>query len=157
MSAESGTGDGLTGPPDGSARLSVVDYVVFVMVLVISASIGIYHACTGGKQKTTQEFFVADRKMPFVPVGFSLLASWMSAIALLGTPSEVYVYGTMFWYIGGSYIFMSIITANVFIPTFYNLRLTSVYEVIFQAFIYLLNVKVQSYSSVVIQHQMDAS
>nr|XP_054752022.1 sodium-dependent multivitamin transporter-like [Lytechinus pictus] len=129
MTTASGTGDGFTGAGNGgAARLSVVDYVVFVMVLVISAAIGIYHACTGGKQRTTQEFFVADRKMQFVPVGFSLLASWMSAIALLGTPSEVYVYGTMFWYIGGSYIFMSIITANVFIPTFYNLRLTSVYE-----------------------------
>ncbi|XP_071507339.1 sodium-coupled monocarboxylate transporter 1-like [Diadema antillarum] len=119
---------GYNGQPSGPATFSAVDYVVFVLVLLVSASIGIYYACTGGKQKTTQEFFVADRKMPSVPVGFSLLASWMSAIALLGTPSEVYVYGTMFWYIGGSYILMSLLVANIYIPTFYKLRLTSVYE-----------------------------
>ena len=129
MSSSDDAGDGYTGQPGAPATLSPVDYVVFVLVLVMSASIGVYYACTGGKQKTTQEFFVADRKMPSVPVGFSLLASWMSAIALLGTPSEAYVYGTMFWYIGGSYILMSLLTANIYIPTFYKLRLTSVYEV----------------------------
>ncbi len=30
----------------------------------------------------------------------SLLASFMSAITLLGTPSEIYVYGTQYWIIG---------------------------------------------------------
>ena len=129
MSSATDTSEDYTGQSGEPATLSPVDYVVFVLVLAISASIGIYYACTGGKQKTTQEFFVADRKMPSVPVGFSLLASWMSAIALLGTPSEAYVYGTMFWYIGGSYILMTLLTANIFIPTFYKLRLTSVYEV----------------------------
>ena len=108
---------------------SIVDYVVFSLVLAVSICIGLYHAFTGGKQQTTQEIFVADRKMNSVPVGFSLLASWISAIALLGTPAEVYNYGTMFWYICGSYIFMTLISAHLFIPTFYRLRITSVYQV----------------------------
>jgi len=63
---------------------SVWDYVVFGGVLAISASIGIYYGCTGGKQKTTSEFLMADRKMHLLPVTLSLLASFMSAITLLG-------------------------------------------------------------------------
>ncbi|XP_038076692.1 sodium-coupled monocarboxylate transporter 1-like [Patiria miniata] len=111
-----------------SGVFSVVDYVVFAVILIVSAAIGLYHACTGGHQRTTQEFFVGDRQMKFVPVGFSLLASWMSAVALLGTPSECYSYGTMFWLISGSYIFVTLIAAHLYIPVFYRLRLTSVYE-----------------------------
>jgi hypothetical protein len=30
----------------------------------------------------------------------SLLASFMSAITILGTPAEIYVYGTQYWIIG---------------------------------------------------------
>ena len=112
-----------------AGMFSPVDYVVFGLILLISATIGLYHACSGGRQRTTQEFFVADRQMRFVPVGFSLLASWMSAVAMLGTPSECYSYGTMFWLISGSYILVTLIAAHLYIPVFYRLRLTSVYEV----------------------------
>lgn len=34
--------------------LGIVDYIVFGIMLIISASIGIYYRFTGGKQKTTQ-------------------------------------------------------------------------------------------------------
>ena len=57
---------------------SVWDYVVFSLVLLLSAAIGIFYGCTGGKQKTTKEFLMADRKMNFLPVALSLLASFMS-------------------------------------------------------------------------------
>lgn len=35
----------------------IVDYIVFGIMLVMSASIGIYYRFTGGKQKTTQVIF----------------------------------------------------------------------------------------------------
>ena len=34
----------------------------------------------------------------------SLLASFMSAITILGTPAEIYIYGTQYWIIGKSRI-----------------------------------------------------
>ncbi|XP_077993904.1 sodium-coupled monocarboxylate transporter 1-like [Glandiceps talaboti] len=111
-----------------AATFSAADYVVFSLVLVLSACIGLYHAFTGGRQKTTSEFLMADRKMRFLPVGLSLLASFMSAIALLGTPAEIYSFGTMFWMIGISYFIMVPICAHLFLPVFYRLGVTSVYE-----------------------------
>ena len=39
------------------------DYLVFAGMLVVSAVIGVYYACIGGKQSTTNEFLMAGRNM----------------------------------------------------------------------------------------------
>ena len=105
------------------------DYVVLTLILLISASIGIYYGCTGGKQKTTGEFLMADRQMTVLPVTLSLLASFMSAIMLLGTPAEIYTFGTQYCTILSGYLIMIPVTAHLFLPIFFKLRLTSVFEV----------------------------
>lgn len=53
------------------------DYVVLTTILVISAGIGFYYACTGGKQQTTQEYLLADKNMHWFPVASSLLSRWV--------------------------------------------------------------------------------
>ncbi|XP_033107426.1 sodium-coupled monocarboxylate transporter 2-like isoform X2 [Anneissia japonica] len=115
------------------ASFTIIDYVVFALVLVISAAIGIYYGFKDGGQQTTQKFLMADRSMRFFAVGFSLLASWMSAIALLGTPAECYLFGTEFWVVILSYPLMTMLTAHCYIPVFYRLKLTSVYEVMYMS------------------------
>ncbi|XP_014675985.1 PREDICTED: sodium-coupled monocarboxylate transporter 1-like [Priapulus caudatus] len=107
---------------------SIADYVVFGLTLAVSACIGLYYGCTGGKQRTTSEFLMADRNMAWAPVTMSLLASFMSAITLLGTPAEVYTYGTHYWMIVLSYFIVIPVSAHCFIPIFFRLRLTSTYE-----------------------------
>jgi sodium-coupled monocarboxylate transporter 8/12 len=109
-------------------HLGAWDYVVFAAVLAISAGIGVWFGCTGGKQKTTREFLMADRQMNVVPVALSMLASFMSAITLLGTPSEIYVYGTEYWIIWIGYALLIPLAAHVFVPIFFRLKLTSVFE-----------------------------
>ena len=114
---------------DLNTHLSTADYVVFALVLLISAGIGVYYGCTGGKQRTTAEFLMGNRQMHVVPVAMSLLASFMSAITLLGTPAEIYMYGAEYWFIWIGYCLMIPIATHVFIPVFYRLRITSVFEV----------------------------
>jgi sodium-coupled monocarboxylate transporter 8/12 len=59
------------------------------------------------------------------------MVSFLSAITLLGTPSEVYMYGTMYCYQAISWTIASTITALVFMPKFRELNCTSAYEVFF--------------------------
>ncbi|XP_070591072.1 sodium-dependent multivitamin transporter [Erythrolamprus reginae] len=109
-------------------KFTVADYTIFVLLLVFSAGIGLYYALSGGKQRTVQEFLLANRSMTFLPLAFSLLATFQSAVAILGVPSEIYRFGTEYWFLGCSYFLGLLIPAHVFIPIFYRLRLTSTYE-----------------------------
>lgn len=72
---------------------------------------------------------MADRSMSCLPVSLSLLATFQSAVAILGAPSEVYTFGTQYWFLGCSYFLGLLIPAHVFIPVFYRLGLSSAYEV----------------------------
>lgn len=110
-------------------HFTVWDYTVFIMLLAVSAGIGVYHACTGGKQSTTKEFLLADRNMNALPVAMSLVASFISAITYLGTPVENYLHGSMFWLFGFAYIVVGILTIRLFMPVFFNMNITSAYEV----------------------------
>lgn len=110
------------------ATFGAADYAVFTVMLLVSSLIGIYYRFTGDRQRTAREYLVANRNMSVVPVAFSLMASFMSAVTLLGVPSENYFYGTQFVVINIAYIFGTPIAAYVFLPVFYNLQVVSVYE-----------------------------
>ncbi|KAF4528620.1 hypothetical protein B566_EDAN009224 [Ephemera danica] len=75
-----------------------------------------------------QEYLMADRNMSIIPVGFSLMASFMSAITLLGVSMENYSFGTQFVIINVSYGIGTPIAAYGFLPVFYKLQATSAYE-----------------------------
>lgn len=66
--------------------------------------------------------------MHVLPVAFSLMASFMSAITLLGVSAEIYFHGIQFILINISYIIGTPIAAFIFLPVFYKLKVTSVYE-----------------------------
>lgn len=112
-----------------TSAFSLVDYVVFALLLVLSLAIGLYHAFRGWGQHTVGQLLMADRKMGCLPVALSLLATFQSAVAILGVPSEIYRFGTQYWFLGCCYFLGLVIPAHVFIPVFYRLHLTSAYEV----------------------------
>uniref|UniRef100_A0A8C8G1S3 Solute carrier family 5 member 6 n=1 Tax=Oncorhynchus tshawytscha TaxID=74940 RepID=A0A8C8G1S3_ONCTS len=117
-----------TTPLLGVMHFTTIDYVIFALLLVASMGIGLYYALSGGRQRTTQEFLLADRSMSCLPVSLSLIATFQSAVAIVGVPAEIYTHGTQYWFIGCAYILGLLIPAHVFIPVFYRLHLTSAYQ-----------------------------
>ncbi|NXC78920.1 SC5A6 protein, partial [Anhinga anhinga] len=109
-------------------EFTVIDYSIFVLLLVLSSAIGLFYALSGDRQRTVQEFLLANRNMGFLPVALSLLATFQSAVAILGVPAEIYHFGTEYWFLGCSYFLGLLIPAHIFIPIFYRLRITSTYE-----------------------------
>ncbi|KAI1292154.1 Sodium-coupled monocarboxylate transporter 1 [Halotydeus destructor] len=105
-----------------------VDYGVFLLLLVVSGAIGAYYAIWG-KQKTAADFLLGNRSLGVFPVALSLFSSFVSAIALLGFPAEVYQYGLQVWAGVLTLPIVMFVTSYFFIPVFYELGLTSSYEV----------------------------
>ncbi|XP_041668692.1 solute carrier family 5 member 6 [Cheilinus undulatus] len=114
--------------PSNQKHFTLVDYGIFGLLLAASMAIGLYHGFTGGRQRTTQEFLMADRSMRCLPVSLSLIASFQSAVAIIGVPAEIYTHGTQYWFLGCAYILGLLIPAHVFIPVLYRLRLSSAYQ-----------------------------
>ncbi|XP_040059071.2 sodium-coupled monocarboxylate transporter 1 [Gasterosteus aculeatus] len=110
------------------ATFSVWDYVVFAGIILAAAGIGLFQAIRGRKETSSAEFLLGGRQMTAVPVAMSLTASFMSGITVIGTPTEAYRFGSAFWLFGFSYAIMSAVTAEIFVPLFYRLGITSAYE-----------------------------
>uniref|UniRef100_A0A3Q2X8G6 Solute carrier family 5 member 8, like n=1 Tax=Hippocampus comes TaxID=109280 RepID=A0A3Q2X8G6_HIPCM len=113
------------------ATFSVWDYVVFAGTIVGAAGVGLFQAFRGRKENSSAEFFLGGRQMSAVPVAMSLTASFMSGVTVIGTPAEAYLYGTSFWLFGIGYVIMSLVTAEIFVPLFYRLGITSAYEILY--------------------------
>ncbi|XP_023176123.2 sodium-coupled monocarboxylate transporter 1 isoform X4 [Drosophila hydei] len=134
-------------------HFGIVDYLVFIAMLVVCAVIGFYFGFIEKKKKQQKgqvstdekdgagtagmderrgsealDYLVGGRKMKVFPVSLSLVASFVSGISLLGTSTEIYVYGTQYAFILVTLAISGLISWYIFLPVFCNLQLTSTYE-----------------------------
>ena len=110
-------------------QLHWFDYVTFGLSMLVTVLIGVVFALSGGRQKTTAEYFTADRQLSVIPAALSIIVSYMSAVMIIGVPAESYLYG-------GEYILaafgtgLGTITAALFVvPILYPLKLLSINHV----------------------------
>jgi len=116
------------------ASLHWADYLILVVFLVISLGIGFYHSLTGGRQKTTSEFIMGNRKLMVIPTAISLLVSFYSAISLLGLTAEMYIYGAPYLVFSSVTPAIAVLFVERFmIPWLYPLKLTSIFDVSFNS------------------------
>lgn len=137
-------------------RFSVVDYGVFASMLVLSAACGIYFGffkrtvnhtpdssddecgpsrnSSNNKRHTTfgsstmDEYLLGSRKLKAFPVAMSLVAGYISGVTILGTPSEIYNFGTQYWLIVLPILLMGVAVCTIYLPVFCSLKLNSSYE-----------------------------
>lgn len=103
------------------------DYMVFAFMLVTCGMIGVYFGFVK-KSSGEDEYLVGGRNMKTFPVSLSLIASFISGISLLGTPTEVYVHGTSYLCVGFGVIIVGFVMSWIYLPVFHDLKLTSTYE-----------------------------
>ena len=104
-----------------------LNYTVLAVYLVVMFAIGLSLA---GKQRTTVDYFLAGRRMPWIVVGMSMFASLTSAISYMGLPASAIKENV-------SYIVIAIMSPIVapfliiiFYPFYRRLSVTTSYEYI---------------------------
>ncbi|KAM8716982.1 hypothetical protein ACLKA7_003795 [Drosophila subpalustris] len=80
-----------------------------------------------GSEKMS-EYLLGSRQLKVFPVAMSLIASYVSGVTILGTTSEIYNYGTQYWFIAIAIILQGIAVSYIYIPVFATLQVGSSYE-----------------------------
>jgi SSS family transporter len=109
----------------GGSSLTWQDYSVLSLLLVLLIFVGIY---SGREEKSTNDFFLGGRKIPWWAACLSFVATEISAVTLISVPAIAYMenweYGQFFI---GSFL-ARVVIAFLFIPAFYQFNCTSIYE-----------------------------
>uniref|UniRef100_A0A182TAB5 Sodium-coupled monocarboxylate transporter 1 n=1 Tax=Anopheles maculatus TaxID=74869 RepID=A0A182TAB5_9DIPT len=77
---------------------------------------------------TIDEYLLGSRKLKAFPVAMSLCAGYISGVTILGTPAEIYNFGTQYWLIVIPILLMGVAVCSVYLPVFCSLKLNSSYE-----------------------------
>jgi len=86
------------------------------------------------RQKTTEDYFLAGRRMPWIVVSMSIFASLTSAISYMGVPRTAYKenISMLAGYLAGPLVAVCLIW--LFLPFYHRLRVTTSYEYIDRRF-----------------------
>ncbi len=108
-------------------HFTAIDWGVLAAYLLFTTWLG---ARLAGRTATIREFFLADRKIPWLAVAGSSIATEISAVTLISVPAIVYKSGGNLTYLQLMFgaVFARVIIAIWFIPAFYEREIFSPYD-----------------------------
>ena len=106
---------------------STLNYTICFIYLALMFSIGLWLA---GKQKTTEDYFLAGRKMPWFIVAMSMFASLTSAASFIGLPGLAYRENISYIALGIVSVLAAPFFIYLFFPFYRRLHVTTTYEYI---------------------------
>ena len=106
-------------------RFGVINWSVLIAYLVILVLMGFYFSA---REKSTEDFFLAGRRIPPWAAGISIFATLLSAITFMAVPAKAYYTDWAFWFPGIIGLATLPILILYVIPFFRRLDLTTAYE-----------------------------
>ncbi|RQW02157.1 MAG: sodium:solute symporter [Calditrichaeota bacterium] len=106
-------------------KFSVLDTVIVVVYMVVSAAAG---AWVGRKQKSTKDYFLGGRSIPWFAVTFSIVATETSVLTFISIPAVSYLGNLTFLQICLGYIIGRILVALLLIPAYYKGEMSTAYH-----------------------------
>jgi len=112
-------------------QLAGVDITVLVFYFCVIALIG-YLA--GRKGKDTEDFFLGGRRMPWLAVCLSIIATEISVLTFVGVPADSFRTNYVYLQFAIGSLIGRILIALLFLPAFYRGKVMTVYQYLFQRF-----------------------
>src|SRR6476469_2450236 len=111
--------------------LTWIDYAVIGGYLLAITAFGSYFARF---QKTTRDYFLTGRSVPWWAICFTIVATETSTLTFIGIPAQTYVGNMTFLQLAAGYIIGRVIVSLLFIPAYFRGDLFTSYELLQQRF-----------------------
>ncbi len=111
--------------------LTWVDYLVIGGYLAAITAFGSWFARF---QKTTRDYFLTDRSVPWWAVCFTVVATETSTLTFIGIPASAYAGNMTFLQLALGYVIGRIIVSLLFIPAYFRGDLFTSYELLQRRF-----------------------
>lgn len=114
-----------------AASFTPLNYGILFVYLAAMFACGVYFA---GRQRTTDDYFLAGRNMPWLVVAMSMFASLTSATSYMGFPGRAFDENCSMLMVGVASLLVAPILVFVFYPFYRRLGVTTSFEYVEQRF-----------------------
>ena len=111
----------------------ITNYSVLILYLLISIFIGFYFL---RKQKSTDDYFSGNGRIPWWASGLSVFGTLLSAITFMAIPAKTFISDWSFFFLNITAILITPAIAFIFIPFFNKLRIKTAYQYLEERFNY---------------------
>lgn len=111
--------------------LTWIDYLVIGGYL---AAITLFGSWFARFQKTTRDYFLTDRSIPWWAVCFTVVATETSTLTFIGVPAAAYAGNFTFLQLAAGYVIGRILVSLLFIPAYFRGELFTSYELLHRRF-----------------------
>src|SRR3954454_17676583 len=111
--------------------LTWVDYVVIAGYLLAITAFGSWFARF---QKTTRDYFLTGRSVPWWAICFTIVATETSTLSFIGVPAGAYAGNMTFIQLPLGYIIGRVLVSILFLPAYFRGDLVTSYELLQRRF-----------------------
>lgn len=105
--------------------ISSVDILIILIYLIIVALIGSF---SGGRQRSTRDYFMGGKNIPWWAVSFSIVAAETSSLTFISIPGLAYLTNLNFLQLTIGYFIARILIALFFLPAYQTGNLETAYN-----------------------------
>ena len=105
--------------------MRLLDLMIVIGYMLLMLAVGYF---SGKKNKDTEDYFLAGRSMPWIPIALSIAATMISANGFIGGPGWAYTAGMYPFMVNIAVPLAIFVAMYVTTPVLYFLKVSSVYE-----------------------------
>ena len=106
-------------------EISTLDIIIIIIYLLTVALIG---SLSGGKQKSTKDYFMGGKSVPWWAVSFSIVAAETSSLTFISIPGLAYIANLNFLQLTIGYLIARVLVALFFLPSYRKGELATAYS-----------------------------
>src|SRR5215217_9790101 len=115
----------------GRMVLTWIDYTVIAAYLLAITAFGSWFARF---QKTTRDYFLTGRTVPWWAICFTIVATETSTLTFIGVPAAAYAGNMTFLQLALGYVIGRVLVSVLFLPAYFRGDLVTSYELLQRRF-----------------------